>query len=86
MNKRIRNIGGIKYFPSLKNYSDNVVGLSKASTKVYPGIRKIGKEVTSCNEQVNAYADCCMTKSLNINQFDCEKEFKLLKDCMKAKK
>ena len=52
---------------------------------VYPNVRRLGKSVKQCTVESTAYANCCTSKSLNINQYDCQKEYEKLMDCVKTK-
>ncbi len=52
---------------------------------IHPHLRKIGKSVSQCSAEAAVYTDCCTAKSLNINQYDCKKEFDKLTYCFRNK-
>jgi hypothetical protein len=53
------------------------------TTSVYPNLRKLGKSVTNCTTEATLYTNCCTTKSLNINQYECQKEYEKLMSCVR---
>ena len=55
------------------------------SNYVYPNIRKLGQSVSLCTTEINLYSNCCKIKDLNISQYDCQKEFEMLKNCVITK-
>lgn len=55
------------------------------SSYVHPYLRKIGRSVSKCSEESSAYALCCTTKELSINQYDCQKEYEKLILCVRNK-
>lgn len=52
---------------------------------LYPHLKKIGKGVSQCSSEASIYTECCTTKSLNVNQYDCKKEYERLMICVKNK-
>lgn len=52
---------------------------------IHPNLRKIGKSVSQCTSEAANYSECCTAKSLNINQYDCKKEYEKLINCVKIK-
>lgn len=53
------------------------------TSSVYPNLRKLGKSVTNCSVEATLYSNCCTTKSLNINQYECQKEYEKLMACVR---
>ncbi len=53
------------------------------SQTVHPHLRKLGKSVGECSQEASQYTICCTTKGLNINQYDCQKEFEKLILCVR---
>ena len=52
---------------------------------IYPNLRKVGKGVSQCSVEAASYSECCTAKSLNVNQYDCKKEYEKLIICVKNK-
>jgi hypothetical protein len=52
---------------------------------VHPYLKKIGKSVTMCSLEASEYTTCCTAKELNINQYDCHKEYEKLMLCVRNK-
>ena len=57
-----------------------------------PHFRKMGKVISDCSLEVNsyfikssAYAKCFTNKNMNVEQYDCQKEFQILMSCMTKK-
>ena len=63
--------------PIRKNFSNANI--------LYPNLKKLAKGVSQCSVESAAYTDCCLTKSLNLNQNDCLKEYEILASCVKNK-
>ncbi len=56
-----------------------------ATNCLYPRLKKIAQGISRCSVESAAYSDCCLNKSMNINQNDCNKEFEKLISCLKEK-
>ncbi len=63
----------------MKNYLQS----KKFSQLVHPHLRKMGRSVVNCSKEASDYTSCCTTKGLNINQYDCQKEFEKLIVCVR---
>lgn len=55
------------------------------SQYIYPNVRKLGKSVAQCTSEVTLYTNCCTMKDLNISQYDCQKEYEMLRTCVQNK-
>lgn len=64
-----------------KNIQKGLV--SNTTPNLYPNLKKIALNMTNCSFESAAYSDCCLKKSLNLNQNDCLKEFEILRLCLK---
>ncbi len=47
-----------------------------------PYLNKIASRLTICEKEVNQYGDCIKKKGLGTNQYNCEKEFSLMNNCL----
>ncbi len=56
---------------------------SQKFSQLHPHLRKLGRSVGRCTEEASQYSICCTTKSMNINQYDCQKEFENLMICVR---
>ena len=45
--------------------------------------RVSNKMTSNCKSEMLLYANCCSLKKGDLNQFDCQKEFQMLKQCIK---
>lgn len=68
-----------------KNFNFMIFPKAGFSQYVYPNIRKLGKSVAQCSKEAALYTDCCTMKNLNISQYECQKEFDSLKNCVNKK-
>jgi hypothetical protein len=55
------------------------------TNSLYPRLNKVALGISRCSIESAAYSACCLNKSMNINQYDCKKEYDKLITCLKKK-